>query len=365
MSNNEMPKIPVDEKLVTKQLQLNEIDKELKYCEEHPLVSVIVPVYNVYEYVSECLTSIIMSTYENLEIIIVNDGSTDGVEEILEFYNDREPRVKLIYQSNQGLGYARNTGLKYATGEYVMFVDSDDVIHSKMIETMVQELLTHEYCDIAMCNYEKFSSTRAMDKWLSKDVEYSTDRIYHFSDLVKQATLQIAPESILAVVSWNKLYRRSLFDDENLRFIKGYHEDESIMHKFITLNEDKTQVLHNPQVVYLDLKLYGYRQRDNSIMANFDRQPTELRARKITDSINAYLNRATYLSAVYPELSYLSMKAAYDGIHKLKKLPIQNKEKCIEKIRKKAKKSTKRLVPMYKIRLLAWIVKTSGVQDIY
>lgn len=359
MSNNEIPKIPVDEKLVTKQLQLNEIDKELKYCEEHPLVSVIVPVYNVYEYVSECLTSIIMSTYENLEIIIVNDGSTDGVEEILEFYNDKEPRVKLIYQSNQGLGYARNTGLKYATGEYVMFVDSDDVIHSKMIEMMVQELLTHEYCDVAMCNFEKFSSNRAMDKWLGKEMKYNTDSVYSYSDLIKQATLQIAPASMLAVVAWNKLYKRELF--ENVQFDKGYHEDEAILHKFITLSDDKKQIVHNPQVIYLNLNLYGYRQRDNSIMADFNRQPPKLKAIKLRDATYAYLARAKYLSHVYPDLAYLSVKAAYDGLYKIQKLTFDGKEDFVKPITLKAKATVKRLLPMYQIRLFAWIFKTANI----
>ena len=104
------------------------------------LITVVVPVYNVEKYLERCINSIIHQTIKNIEIILVNDGSTDGSRKICEYYRENDERVILINQENQGLSAARNTGIDKATGKYICFVDSDDWVHEKYLETMYNDI---------------------------------------------------------------------------------------------------------------------------------------------------------------------------------------------------------------------------------
>ena len=115
-----------------------------------PLISVIVPVYNVEKYVGRCITSNINQSYTNLEIIVVNDGSTDNSLSVCESYAAKDNRIKLITQENRGLSGARNTGLRHYTGEYVTFVDSDDWIHRNMVEYLYNALIRHK-SEMSLC----------------------------------------------------------------------------------------------------------------------------------------------------------------------------------------------------------------------
>ena len=117
-------------------------------------ISVIVPVYKVEAVLKKCLDSIITQTYENLEIILVDDGSPDSSGEICDEYSKRDSRVKAIHKKNAGVAAARNSGLKVATGEYCIFVDSDDYIEPIMYQSMIQ--IAEEYdCDVVMCDCVK------------------------------------------------------------------------------------------------------------------------------------------------------------------------------------------------------------------
>ena len=118
------------------------------------LVSVIVPVYNVELYLKFCVESIIMQTYENLEIILVDDGSKDGSPHICDAFLNKDKRVRVIHQQNQGLSAARNAGIEVARGKYFTFVDSDDYIRKDMIERLVN-LVERKKVDIACCEYEE------------------------------------------------------------------------------------------------------------------------------------------------------------------------------------------------------------------
>ena len=118
-------------------------------------ISIIVPVYNVEKYLSECLDSIINQSYKNIEIILINDGSTDSSLEICQKYQKNDKRIKLISQANKGLSISRNNGMKIATGKYIMFVDSDDIIHSRMIEVLYKEIKNNK-CQMAVCKFKLF-----------------------------------------------------------------------------------------------------------------------------------------------------------------------------------------------------------------
>ena len=125
----------------------------MKECSK-PLVSIIVPVYQVKNYVGECVESLLRQTYTNLEILLVDDGSTDGSGAICDEYARGDNRIRVIHQENQGLSSARNTGLDQAKGEYVAFVDSDDAVRLDYIETLY-DLADRYQADIAVCAYER------------------------------------------------------------------------------------------------------------------------------------------------------------------------------------------------------------------
>ena len=116
-----------------------------------PLVSVIIPVYNVVHYLREAIDSVINQTYKNLEIIIIDDGSTDGSSGVCDQYLS-DPRITVIHQENRGLSGARNTGLSAITGEYVAFLDSDDAFYPGMIQTMIMEIKKNN-ADLAVCGF--------------------------------------------------------------------------------------------------------------------------------------------------------------------------------------------------------------------
>lgn len=113
-------------------------------------ISIIVPIYNVKPYLEQCILSIINQTYLNLEIILVNDGSTDGSLLICENFAKKDDRIVLITQQNMGLSSARNLGIEIATGEYIMFVDSDDWIHPKIVEDLLCDAMQHKV-KLSMC----------------------------------------------------------------------------------------------------------------------------------------------------------------------------------------------------------------------
>ena len=120
-----------------------------------PLVSVIIPVYNVAPYLEEALESVINQSYNNLEILVIDDGSTDGSEIICEEYAARDKRIRVIHQVNGGLSDARNTGLDLAAGEYIAFLDPDDAYRPDMIAVMLGALLRNQ-ADISICSYSTY-----------------------------------------------------------------------------------------------------------------------------------------------------------------------------------------------------------------
>ncbi len=123
---------------------------------KHPLVSVIVPVYNVEKYLGECLDSILGQTYDNLQIICIDDASPDRSLEIIKDYAERDKRIEYIALSqNKGVGNARNVGLSKVRGEYISWIDSDDVIHPKFVETLLSIAIKGD-CDIVECNLTRF-----------------------------------------------------------------------------------------------------------------------------------------------------------------------------------------------------------------
>lgn len=215
------------------------------------LVSVIVPIYNVEDYLPKCIDSIICQTYKNLEIILVNDGSLDNCALICEKYKKTDNRIKVIHKENGGLSDARNAGIKIASGSYYVFIDSDDYIHDQMIEVLVNGVSTTG-ADIAVCSFmnvkegENVAADGNIDNVSYKIISSDSDRLsYFYGDKYTEFT-----------VAWNKIYPASFFNE--IKYPKGkIHEDEFTTYKLLELAGS---------IAYIDIPLYYYVSRSSSIM---------------------------------------------------------------------------------------------------
>lgn len=209
-----------------------------------PLISVIIPIYNVEKYLRKCLDSVLAQSYINLEIILIDDGSTDQCFEICDTYGKKDSRIKVVHKENGGISSARNIGLDMATGEYICFVDSDDYISVDMCEEMFFHI-NKEEADIAIAGISFDSGLRKADLCKS---EYAT---YGNKELVKEYLLN----SYINNVVWNKLYHKELLN--GLRFMDiARHEDVIFT----------TQVLSKvKKAVYINQCFYTQYLREGSI----------------------------------------------------------------------------------------------------
>ncbi len=215
------------------------------------LISVIVPVYNVESYLEKCLDSIINQTYSNIEIILINDGSTDSSFEICKKYKKKDKRIILINKKNGGLSSARNAGIEKFTGNYLLFVDSDDYIERDMVEKLYNNIMSND-ADISVCNF--FITEKGIDKKNNSCKNFIIKDETKYNFLYNSYSLQ-------TILSWNKLYKKHIFKD--IRYPKDLlHEDQYIIEEI--LNKAKT-------INYMTKEfLYHYVQRDQSIMKTFN-----------------------------------------------------------------------------------------------
>ena len=208
------------------------------------MVSVIVPIYNVEEYLEECLESIRNQTYTNIEVILVNDGSTDGSREICESYCEKDIRFRLINQENQGQSVARNRGVKESVGQYIMFVDSDDVVNTDVLEVLLPYMKTD--VDIVECEM-----TREKEAFFLNKIPTIV-----FEGNSKEAILNCIAFRAVKFCAFTKLYRREIV--EKIPFLEGYiYEDV-----FTGINYLKQM----RKIVVVDFIGYYYRVRPNSTM---------------------------------------------------------------------------------------------------
>ncbi len=216
-------------------------------------ITVIVPVYNVENYLRKCLDSIMAQTYKNIEIIVVNDGSTDTSGEICKEFSGMDHRIIYIEQENAGLSAARNTGLNNMSGDYVTFVDSDDWIEQDYIETLYKKIVEYQ-ADIAVGNYYSYNEdeeTYYFHIYGNSYYEKVYDNISIFENLYESQEMK----SFALISAWGKLYKAKLFD--YLRFDKGKLGEDGYFNQKMYLSVNK--------VVYLNKGLYAYRQRSGSI----------------------------------------------------------------------------------------------------
>ncbi|MEQ1303806.1 glycosyltransferase [Acinetobacter radioresistens] len=219
--------------------------------QNNPLVSVIVPVYNVEQYLDECLNSIRQQTYENLEIIVVEDCSTDNSLNTFIKHSE-DPRVKLIqHEKNSGLSAARNTGIDAAKGDYIMFVDSDDHIHNNLIQLCLDNTSKKEL-DLIVFDFKTFYDGEKIDNKLNKNKEYKS-KIFNQSEYLKYHHF-----------AWLKFLRADILRNNILRFPVGYYYEDWPFHWELAFN--------NYRILRLSAPLYYYRLRSGSITSSGDQK---------------------------------------------------------------------------------------------
>lgn len=186
-----------------------------------PLVSVIIPVYNTKKYLAECLDSVCAQTYPQLEIIVVDDGSTDDSGVLLQEYSQKDHRIRVITQKNQGLSAARNRGLEFSSGEYVMFLDSDDWIDEKTCDTAIH-IIADTKSDVILWSYMKEYPTSSKPVYLLGDKicvwnESKIKTLYKQMIGLQNEQLREPQKTDSLITAWGKLYRRSIIGD--IRFV--------------------------------------------------------------------------------------------------------------------------------------------------
>lgn len=247
------------------------------------MISVIVPVYNVEKYLPKCIESICGQTYRDLEIILVDDGSTDNCGKICEEYARKDDRIRVLHKQNGGLSDARNYGINEAKGEYIQFADSDDYLHPDMTRRLFQALIQND-ADMAVCDFLPVKETDSP--------EFDTTAPGEVICFQKEQIMdQLQYRNTLTVIAWNKLYKTSVFSD--LRYEKGrLHEDEYLIH----------HILHKiKKSVYLSDKLYFYVQHEGSITG-------KISTKRIEDGYEAYLERLDFMEKNHYDFMSLCTK---------------------------------------------------------
>lgn len=240
------------------------------------LVSIIVPIYNVEKYLEKCVCSILNQDYNNLEVILVNDGSTDKSLEICERLQKKDNRIKIINQKNLGVSAARNNGFYYSKGDYICFIDSDDIIEIDMVSTLVK-LLQENECEVANCNIhiiEKDKTERNF--YTNKNI-----KIYNSSELKKYFLL-----GKVSHACWDKMYKREVLEKVNF-VLNSTSEDRYFCWKlYKTINK---------MVVTSKVGYHYIRKNENSITS----RPLSLKNISI---IEEALNVKNDVLLHYPEL---------------------------------------------------------------
>lgn len=184
------------------------------------LISVIVPVYNAERYLGECIDSIIAQSYENWELILIDDGSTDNSKDILADYARRDDRIRVYHNDNNGVSYTRNFGIEVSRGEYLCFIDADDKILSDYLSTLFDKI-SKNAIDIAFCGCRLLYGNRSVEK-----TSRIKEGVYRFEELSDRAIDDGTLSGILFGAVWGALYRSSLIKENNIRFLSSVRINE-------------------------------------------------------------------------------------------------------------------------------------------
>ncbi len=298
-----------------------------KKMDESPLISVIIPAYNAKDYLRECLDSVCNQSYSNLEIICINDGSTDNTQQIMQDYAQQDPRITVISQQNQGLSVSRNNGVERAQGAYIFFLDSDDTIEPNAIETLYKR--AHQtQTDIVICNLNKIDSSDGKKNNYQIWKRIDSQGTIHEQE---EMPLTFSTKDILNYVFitecyvWNKLYKTEFIKKHNIKFMP------KIIYEDIVYFTDI--ILAHPQMSYCNQALYNYRLRDDSLCHKTDKKQLDIF--KVFETIEKKLKGSPEEEKLKSNLYHMK-KYIYTWIYV--KIPEENKKDYKQRIKKELKR---------------------------
>lgn len=266
-----------------------------------PLISIVVPIYNVEKYLRACIDSILDQTYRNLEIILVDDGSPDGCSAICDEYKEKDQRIIVIHQKNRGLSGARNAGIDKAQGQYIGFVDSDDTIEPQMFEVLLNNIQSSG-AGMSICGR----------KIVDEEGNVSNKKYARQKQMVmdgKSAIIEMNSHMSFDMAAWDKLYDIELWKD--IRYPEGkLSEDFFVIYQLL----DKAK-----KVVWTPEPLYRYLLRNNSISRN-----TVIKQ----DFIEASEGQMRYIHEKYPDIDYVGRTAYASACLTIYDLYLKRKMKC-------------------------------------
>ncbi len=291
-----------------------------------PLISVIVPVYNLEKYLVRCIESIIGQTYKNLEIILIDDGSTDTSGQIIDEFKKKDNRIKVIHKENGGESSARNTGLRMATGEYIAFCDCDDWMDPDMYETLAWEL-NQENIDMVASGWYKETDSSSQEIRNALPVN---SQVFGRDELLKYLYMRDSYRGFAYM--WDKLYKREILKDKDGNWIL-FREDLRLGGDVLYLAE---VALNVKRAKYVDRAFYHYYQRDKSGCHTKD-------VTKLREWLKAYeliLQRFEEEQIDYKTKDYVKRFLAYHSSNATEIAAIQGQ--------KEAQKEFQRFMEMYK-----------------
>ena len=256
-------------------------------------ISVIIPVYGVEKYLDKCVESVVNQTYKDIEIILIDDGGKDKCPEMCDDWAKRDNRIIVIHKENGGQGLARNAGLDIATGEYILFVDSDDYIELNMVDELVKGTDDGKH-DIVLCGYKVANSFRKLNNW------YKTKEICNNEELIYRYVY----DKIIITGPVCKLFRRTLFDSIRFPNFRA-NEDAFIMHRLIG-KSNTSKIIED--CLYIQNIRY-----DSTEQKSFNKNKLHL--------IECEKDLRNYILLNYPQfLEFVVEKPAYAGVGLLKKI---------------------------------------------
>lgn len=316
---------------------------------ESPLISIIVPVYNVEKYLEKCLNSILEQTYKNFEVIVVDDGSPDSCYEICEQYAKKDARIKAFHKKNGGLADARNYGLERSSGKYITFIDSDDFVKEDYLEYLLCLLEKHK-ADISMCGNFRY--------WEDKEVKGSKKvEIKVFSSL--EAVENLLYQKNIENSAWGKLYKRELF--KNIQYPTGkLYEDLGTTYKVI---------FNAKRVVWSSSQKYFYLQRESSIMSrkfsykNMDRIYMSEEILQFVRDMAPSIEKAALSRCFISNIQVLREMPLRDTSYKKQYLKVTENIKLFRKgvLFDHNAKSINRMIALFSYIPLSWLKNLGGV----
>lgn len=292
------------------------------------LLSIIVPMYNSEKTIKKCMDSVI--NINNIEIILIDDGSSDKTKEICLLYQEKYKNIKYIYQSNSGPGKARNNGIKEAEGKYVMFLDSDDYIETSGLEEILNDYLVDEKYDIVYYNFQQVSENGYI---------YKRYELYKFNELKKEDLIK---NTISWTLPWGqfKIIKRKIILDNNVFFEEDIKNSEEL---FFTIN-----VLNKSEKIYFFNKIvYNYLKRDKSISRDIDLEDYKNNVEIVFNKLYRKFENTEYIQEVYNYYVVSNIHILKEEIAKEKYTMFKDTSKEIRKNIKKM--NLKYIAKRYKI----------------